>query len=107
MGLDFTSIRDREGAALYMLHTGNSVDLERLTRLKDDLAAAQDTHQVVLIDVQTPDGEKICEFYDIPLEQLPVAIIVQDDDSIAMRWDGNNIPESAADVAYQLNQISG
>lgn len=106
MGLDFTSIPDREGAALYVLHTGNTVDLQRLTRLTDEVAAATN-HQIVLIGVNTPDGEKIRDFYDLDAGMLPIVMIVQDNDSIAMQWSGSSIPTSGSDIAYQLNRISG
>ncbi len=105
MGLDFTNIPDREGAALYIVHTGNSVELDRLEQLKRDIEA-QDDHQVVLIDVNTPDGEKVRDFYDIDAGSLPVALIVADDDSIVFRWDNTAIPTAAGDVAYQLDRAS-
>lgn len=105
MGLDFTDIPDREGAALYLLHTGNSVELDRLTRLKQDIEA-HDSHQVVLIDVNTPDGEKVRDFYDIEAGSLPVALIIGDDDSIVFRWDNTAIPTAAGDVVYQLGRAS-
>ena len=105
MGLDFTDIPDRDGAALYILHTGNSVELDRLTRLKQAIEA-QDNHQVVLIDVNSPDGEKVRDFYDIEAGVLPVAFIIADDDSIIFRWDNNAIPTSAGDITYQLGRAS-
>jgi hypothetical protein len=106
MGLDFTSIPDREGVALYMLHTGNTFELQRLTRLEDEITTATD-HQVVLIDVNSSDGEQIRSFYSLDLEQLPTLLVIQDDDSIAYQWSGDAIPSSGTDIAYQLNQISG
>lgn len=105
MGLDFTSIPDRTGAALYVLHTGNSVELDRLERLKHDIET-QDSHQVVLIDINTPDGEKVRDFYDLDAGQLPTALIIGDDDGIAFRWDGSAIPTAAGDIVYQLNRAS-
>ena len=104
MGLDFTSIPDRDGAALYILHTGNTLEIQNFQHLADEIATT-DNHQVILVDISTPDGEKIRDFYDITPEQLPVAMIVNDDDSIATQWAGQAIP--AADViAFQLRQIS-
>ncbi len=104
MGLDFTSIPDKTGAALYILHTGSMLEAERLEHLRDEISRT-DNHQVVLVDVTTADGEKIRDFYDITADQLPVAMIIADDDSIAQQWSGDAIP--AADViTYQLDQIS-
>lgn len=104
MGLDFTSIPDHEGAALYILHTRSSREIERLERLVGDVAK-ETTHQAVLIDIKTPDGEKVRDFYDLPIEQLPVALIVRDDDSLAQHWYGDYIP-TAKDIAYHLRQTS-
>jgi hypothetical protein len=105
MGLDFTSIPDREGAALYILHTGNTLDLERLTRLQAEIAN-EANHQIVLVDVNTADGEQIRAFYAIELESLPVLMIIGDDDSILYQWDSSSIPNNGSDIAYQLNQIA-
>jgi arginine repressor len=106
MGLDFTSIPDKEGAALYMLHNGNSIVLQQLTRLKDEIAATSQ-HQVVLVDVHTPDGEQIRDFYNINADSLPVLMIIADDDSILYQWSGSSIPTNGSDIVYQLNQING
>jgi hypothetical protein len=105
MGLDFTSIGDKTGAALYFIHTPNTLEIESLTRLAEDIRQ-QTPHQVVLIDVNTPDGENIRDFYDIMPEQLPVALIVRDDDSVAQMWSGEEIPTTASDIAFQLDQTS-
>jgi hypothetical protein len=104
MGLDFTDIPDREGAALYILHTGNTLELQKFQHLADEIATS-DGHQAILVDVNTPDGEKIRDFYDIMPEQLPVVMVVKDDDSIAAQWAGSEIPASDV-ITYQLRQIS-
>lgn len=105
MGLDFTSIPDSEGAALYILHTGNTRELGRFQRLADDVAK-ETTHQVALIDVNSAEGENVRDFYDIMPEQLPAALIIRDDDSIAHQWLGEYIPTSASDIVYHLRQTS-
>lgn len=104
MGLDFTNIEDRSGAALYVLTNGMTREIEKFERLKDELRG-HTSHQAVILDVHTPDGEKIRDFYDIMPEELPVAFIVRDDDSIAHKWHKDAIP--AADIiAHHLRQIS-
>jgi hypothetical protein len=105
MGLDFTDIKDHEGAALYILHTGNTLENERLQRLADEIAKTA-PHQVVLLDVSTPNGEKVRDFYDIMPGQLPAVLIVRDDDSLAHHWFGSEIPTSGGDIAYRLQQTS-
>ncbi len=104
MGLDFTSISDNEGAALYVLSNASMMETRKFERLKSEIAQ-HCPHQVVVLNVRTPDGEKVRDFYDIMPETLPVAMIVKDDDSIAQQWSKDYIP--AADViAHHLRQIS-
>ncbi|MGB4758442.1 MAG: hypothetical protein WBP26_00100 [Candidatus Saccharimonadales bacterium] len=105
MGLDFTNIKDGEGAALYILHAGNTLENERLQRLADEVQKNA-PHQVVMLDVSTADGEKVRDFYDIMPEQLPAMLVVRDDDSLAYQWHGNEIPTSGSDIAYRLRQTS-
>ncbi len=105
MGLDFTSIKDTEGAALYILHTGNTLENERLQRLAAEVQE-QTQHQVVTLDVSTPDGEKVRDFYDITPGQLPAVLIVRDDDSLVYQWHGSEIPTSGSDIAYRLRQTN-
>lgn len=105
MGLDFTHIADKQGAALYVLYGGSHQDQQTFTRLKEDIEK-QTNHQVVLLDVTTPDGENVRDFYDIMPEQLPAVFIVKDDDSIAQMWSGTGIPTNPSDIAFHLRQIS-
>ncbi len=104
MGLEFTSIVDREGAACYMLHRGTVSDSRMFERLRQEISKNTD-HQVVVVDARTTDGERIRDFYDIMPEQLPVVLIIRDDDSVAQLWSGSEIP-GADMIAYQLKQIS-
>lgn len=104
MGLEFTNIKDRSGVALYVLHNSNSMELTRLKSLAEEVRQLCE-HQVAIIDIKTPNGEQIRDFYDILPEQLPVVLCVRDDDSIAQMWSDQSIP--AADViAFTLKQES-
>ncbi len=105
MGLDFTHIADKQGAALYVLYAGGQQDLQTFTRLKEEINK-QTTHQVALLDVTTPDGENVRDFYDIMPEQLPAVFIVKDDDSIAQMWSSTDIPSNSSDIVFHLRQIS-
>lgn len=105
MGLDFTNIPDHEGAALYILHTANSREVENFQRLAAEITT-QSSHQVILLDVKTADGEKVRDFYDITPDQLPAALVIRDDDSIAHQWLGQYIPTTASDIIYHLRQTS-
>jgi len=106
MGLDFTRISDKPGAAMYILYSGNSVELREYEKIKADVEALGD-YQLVIIDVRTPDGENVRDFYDFLPEQLPVAFIIRDDDSIASQWIGQDqFPKNANDIIYYLRQIS-
>jgi hypothetical protein len=105
MGLDFSDIPDRQGAALYIIHTDDSISLERFTRLAEEIRS-HDNYQVILVNAQSVNGEKICSFYSLSREQLPAALIIADDDSVPHQWFGENIPTSANDIVYYLQQLS-
>lgn len=105
MGLDFTDIPDRTGAACYIIHHNTSIDTQRFESLQSEINKLAEGHQIILIDAESADGQNICDFYDITPEQLPAIMIVKDDDSIAYSWIGLDVP--AADViAYNLQQVS-
>lgn len=105
MGLDFTKITDNAGAALHVLYGGGQQDTQTFTRLKESIEQ-QSGHQVVLLDINTPDGEKVRDFYDILPEQMPAAFIVRDDDSLVQLWTGMDIPSYENEIVYQLKQTS-
>jgi hypothetical protein len=105
MGLEFTNIPDREGPAVYLL--GTVPHQRRLTALGEAIdAATPDETQVVCLDIDSGNGAQVAEFYGFMREQLPVVMIVQDDDTIYQSWHGHDLP--AVDVvAHHLGQITG
>lgn len=105
MALEFTTIPDREGPAVYLLgHTGCEDQVKRLGEEID--AATEDAIQTAYIDIQSGNGAQVAEFYGYGLEQLPVVMIVQDDDTVYQEWRGADLP--AADiVAHYIEQITG
>lgn len=104
MGLDFTTIADHHGAALYILTGGSMFDKQKFERMSQEITK-HTSHQVVLLDVKTPDGEKIRDFYDIMPERLPVVLVVRDDDSLAHMWSSTEIPSPDV-ISHHLKQIS-
>ncbi len=105
MGLEFTNIPDREGPAVYLLGGApHQRDLQVRGEAID--AATPDETQVVLLDIASANGVQVAEFYGFTHEQLPVIMIIQDDDTLYHSWYGHDLP--AADVvAHHLNQITG
>lgn len=105
MGLEFTNIPDRDGPAVYLL--GTVPQQQQLNTLGVAIdAATPDETQVVLLDIDSGDGAKVAEFYGHSREQLPVVMIVQDDDTVYQSWSGLDLP--AADVvAYTVGRITG
>ena len=105
MGLEFTTIPDREGPAIYLL--GNRSHENTLTKLGEAVdATTPEETQTVYIDIDSGNGAQVAEFYGYTREQLPVVMIVQDDDTIYQVWQGIDLP--AADViAHYLNQLTG
>ncbi len=106
MGLDFTSIKDEEGAAVYVLHNPSVTETRRFEQLKADILQAKPDAQVELLDASRPESESIRDFYDIMPETLPVVFIIADDDTILYQWQSAEIP--AADViCHYLSQTNG
>ena len=105
MGLDFLhSVKDRHGAAIYLLHNGSSFQERQFAAYATQLS--QHTKQEVqLFSIREANGAKLADFYDITAEQLPAILIVRDTDELAGSWYGVNLP-LAQDVAYQASKIS-
>ncbi len=105
MALEFTTIPDREGPAIYLLGNKSHEDvLTVLGRAIDDITP--DESQTVCLDIDSGNGAQVAEFYGYMREQLPVIMIVQDDDTIYQSWHGIDLP--AADVvAHYLNELTG
>ena len=105
MALEFTTIPDREGPAVYLLgHTGCEDQLKQLGTTIDSLTGS--TIQTAYLDINSGNGTEVAEFYGYVQEQLPVILIVQDDDTVYQSWHGMDLP--AADVvAHYLNELTG
>lgn len=107
MGLDFTNIADNAGAAFYVIHSGCVHETNKYESLKRQLEQIENV-QCVILDVKSPDGEKVRKFYGFMAQQLPIAFIVRDDDTLYMQWTGTNeIPTNPTDIAFQLRQVGG
>lgn len=106
MGLDFTNIKDSDGAEIYILHHPSFTETRQFEQLQKDIAASRPNDQVVLLDVNGAQGEQVRDFYDIMPETLPIVMVIADDDSILYQWSGDAIP--AADViCSQLSRTNG
>ena len=106
MGLDFTSIRDNEGAALYIIHNPSVTERRRFEDLQKQINESAPTAQAILLDISSAQSEQVRDFYDIMPESLPVALLIADDDTVKYQWAGEDIP--AADViCHYLGQMNG
>lgn len=105
MPLEITSIPDREGAALYVVSSHDTATHQKLKRLVDEVSDLSQ-HQTALLEPGDGDARKILDFYDITEDRLPVAMIVNDDDTLVETWHGAYIPTNASDISYRLSQIS-
>lgn len=104
MALEFTSIPDRNGPAIYVLGDGTSQLEQQLIAFGDEVDRfVSEDIQVVYLDPFRDDGLRVKEFY--ALENFPVVMIVLDDDTIYQIW-SNEIPP-VDQVAYYLHQITG
>ena len=104
MALEFTNIPDRNGPAVYLFGDGTSFIDDQVKQLGveiDNLTQAET--QVVYLDPLRDDGLKVKEFYG--LLTFPAVLIVMDDDTVPMSWNGQ-LPRTE-EVTYALSQISG
>lgn len=105
MPLENTSIPDHEGAALYAISSHDTATYQKLERLIAEVKEGC-SNQTVLLEADSTDARAVCDFYDVLPEQLPVAMIVRDDDTLVELWYGDQIPFTGSDIAFRLSQVS-
>lgn len=102
MGLSFVGGKDKDGAAIYLLHNGSGPQERDMERMKDRLERLGLNHQIYIFSVRDGEGERVRDFYD--MQALPCAIIVRDNDQVAYSWNGEMPP--AETIAYHARQVS-
>lgn len=102
MGLSFVAEEDREGAAVIFLYDGREMQRQKLDRIKSEIE--QRGSQVYLLSTEDEDGEEVRDFYDIDSEQMPVGLIVRDNDEVVALWYDEMIP-AVDQIIYQLDQV--
>lgn len=102
MGLEFTSIPDREGAAIYFICDGTPQGEQELRTIYDELATQHLRAQLVWVgDTRSHDARKIIDFYD--LKGSKFVLIVRDNDQLHHVWsDGERF--DPARIAYVARQ---
>lgn len=106
MGLEFSHIADRHGAAVYMIHDGTMTQTRAMERLAEELRKKQKDAQIVLLSARDQEGERIRDFYDLSPTSFPHILIVADDDRILHAWSGPQVP-SLDHLSYALSTGSG
>lgn len=101
MALDFTSIKDSEGAAIFLIHDGSTVKQKQADRLYRELQKLTRL-QIVIVSAREQNGVKIRDFYDLTNENI--ILIIRDNDEIHALWQDPDIP-SAQQLAYSANQV--
>jgi len=100
MGLEFTTISDLQGAAIYFLHDGSEHNKSSFTGLMSDVQR-RTKKQCVLLDSKSEDGMKIRRFY--ALKGTHFVIIVRDNDQLHHVWsDGEHF--DASKIAFTAEQ---
>lgn len=104
MALEFTSIPDRHGPAVYILHNHSARLAAQFTRLAEEIdALTPDETQVCLLEPSRGDGLAVKEFYGLTV--FPVVMIILDDDTVYQMW-VSDIPRPD-EVSYALSTING
>lgn len=100
MGLDFTTIHDMPGSAIYFIH--DSTDRVRLEfeRLMDEVSR-RTKKQLVLLSSKEKNGADVVRFYN--LHGTKFVLVVRDDDQLHHVWsDGERF--DASQIAYTAEQ---
>lgn len=106
MGLDFTSIADRHGAATYIIHDGTLSQQRAAERLAEDLAKYAPKHQVSVLSAKSQDGERVVSFYALSRMSFPHVLVVRDDDQLAHHWYGHNGLPTVEQMAFSLRSVT-
>lgn len=101
MGLDFTNIADREGAALYFIHDGQSRGQAAMAKLADEVSR-NTNKQIIILSATDSDARRIIEFYH--LQGSNMILIIRDNDQLQHMWQQNETPQ-AEHIAYIANQV--
>ena len=104
MALEFTSIPDRTGPAVYVFGDGTTQVNQQLMELGNAIdRLTPDETQVAFLDQSHGDGLSVKEFYG--LTDFPCVMIVMDDDTVPYQWT-LTLPQPD-EVSYALSQITG
>ncbi len=101
-GLSFVAEKDQKGAAVIFLYDGREMQRRRLEQIKTDIERRGS--QVYLLNIKEEDGEQVRDFYDIDNQQMPVGLIIRDNDQLVALWYDQMIP-AVEQIIYQLDQV--
>lgn len=101
MGLDFTSIKDHPGSALYFIFDGTERDKNKFSSLMQDVQR-KTRKQCLLLDIKDKDSRKIINFYQ--LRGTHFVLLVGDNDQLHHVWsDGEHF--DASKIAYTAERM--
>jgi hypothetical protein len=108
MGLESTSIPDRDGAAVYFLYDSrsNTETVRRVETTVAELDRQAPDNDIEMVDIHSANGERVRSFYSIPLESLPIVLVIRDDDTLFHQWTLDQLP-SVNEVLHMIRTIGG
>lgn len=83
MGLEFTTIKDAPGAAIYFISDGTEADGKIFSQLAADVSSRSKL-QCIVLNVKDKNAGAILDFYD--LKGTHFVIIVRDNDELHHVW---------------------
>ena len=100
MALDFTTIKDEPGTAVFLMHDGSTMGERYMTDLAEDIRR-RTKKQIILLDGSETVGRSVLEFYGLATGRY--VLLVRDDDQLHQVWrEGDNF--DAAQIAYLAEQ---
>lgn len=101
MGLDFTTIKDRHGSAIYFIHDGSDKDRIHFEKLAEEIEH-RTKKQTVVMSKDEKNAMDIIKFYQ--LKGTHFVLIVRDDDQLHHYW-SNGDHFDASHIAFLANQV--
>ena len=101
MALDFLSLKDRQGVAIFLISDGMTRNQQGMTRLSEELTL-KTNYQIIELSTGDSDAKKIFDFYD--LKSGNHILLIGDTDELLHAWVGNELP-NASQIAHIANQV--
>lgn len=68
--------------------------------------SADESIKVIYLDVNSSAGSSKADLYELDLNKLPFLLIIEDDDTLYKKWNGDELPDVHT-VIYEIQSLTG